>query len=301
MPKVLVTGASGFVGSHIADELTANNYDVILFDRVKSNFKKQNQTFIQGNLLDKTMLEELLTNVDYVYHYGAIADIDTANNMPAVTITTNIIGTVNLIEAALKNNVKRFMFASSVYVHSDMGGFYSATKKACESIIENYGKFYGLNYTILRYGSLYGSRTDEKNGCYRIVKNILENDKFKYNGTGEEIREYINILDAAKISVQCLDEKYNGECLILTGNEKMRIKDFIEMVKEITKRNTEIEFTKETNSLHYNITPYNYMPKLGKKIINNPHIDMGQGILELVKEIANKDNNEHYMPLTCTK
>lgn len=293
MPRVLVTGASGFVGSHIADELTANNYDVILFDRVKSNFKKQNQTFIQGNLLDKTMLDELLTNVDYVYHYGAIADIDTANNMPAVTITTNIIGTVNLIEAALKNNVKRFMFASSVYVHSNMGGFYSATKQACESIIENYGKFYGLNYTILRYGSLYGSRTDEKNGCYRIIKNILENDKFKYNGTGEEIREYINILDAAKISVQCLDEKYNGECLILTGYEKMRIKDFIEMVKEITKRNTEIEFTKETNPLHYNITPYNYMPKLGKKIINNPHIDMGQGILELVKEIANKDNNEH--------
>lgn len=301
MPKVLVTGASGFVGSHIADELSANNFDVVLFDRIKSNFQKPNQTFVQCDLLDRALLNNILQGIDYVYHYGGIADIDTANKIPAETLQTNIMGTVNLVEAALKNNVKRFMFASTVYVHSEMGGFYAASKKACESIIENYGKTFGLDYTILRYGSLYGSRTNEKNGCYRIVKGILENDTFKYNGTGEELREYINILDAAKISVQCIDEKYSGECLILTGSEKMRIKDLIEMVKEITQRDTKIEYTKEVNSLHYNITPYNYAPKLGKKIVNNPHIDMGQGILELVKEIANKENNEHYMSFACTK
>ncbi len=301
MSKVLVTGASGFVGSHIADELTANGYDVILFDKRTSIYKKSNQCFIQGDLLDVESLNEILKDVDYVYHYGGIADIDTANKIPAITLQTNIIGTVNLIEAALKNNIKRFMFASTVYVHSEMGGFYAASKKACESIIENYGKTFGLDYTILRYGSLYGSRTNEMNGCYRIVKGILENDIFKYNGTGDELREYINILDAAKISVQCLDEKYSGECLILTGSEKMRIKDLIEMVKEITQRDTKIEYSQEVKSLHYNITPYNYVPKLGKKIVNNPHIDMGQGILELVKEITSKENDEHYMSFACTK
>ncbi len=301
MPKVLVTGASGFVGSHIADELTANNYDVILFDKRESIYKKTNQCFIQGDLLDIESLNEILKGVDYIYHYGGVADIDTANKIPAATLQTNIIGTVNLIEAALKNKIKRFMFASTVYVHSEMGGFYAVSKKACENIIENYGKTYGLNYTILRYGSLYGTRTNERNGCYRIIKGILENDVFKYNGTGEELREYINILDAAKISVQCLDDKFSGECLILTGSEKLRIKDLIEMVKEITQKNTKVEYTQKVNALHYNITPYNYVPKLGKKIVNNPHIDMGQGILELVKEIRKEEEYEGNLVISSSK
>ena len=122
MPKVLVTGASGFVGSHIADELSANNFDVVLFDRIKSNFQKPNQTFVQCDLLDRALLNNILQGIDYVYHYGGIADIDTANKIPAETLQTNIMGTVNLVEAALKNNIKRFMFASTVYVHSEMGG-----------------------------------------------------------------------------------------------------------------------------------------------------------------------------------
>lgn len=290
MPNVLVTGASGFVGSHIADELTLNNFDVILFDRNNSPYQKKNQSMVIGDLLDKNLLDQITKGVDYVYHFGAIADIDIANKMPYDTILTNIIGTTNLIEASLKNNVKRFMFASTVYVQSDKGGFYAASKKACEDIIENYGKNNNLNYTILRYGTLYGSRSNEKNGCYRIIKNILTNDKFSYDGTGEEMREFINIIDAAKISVHCLDEKFKNECLILTGSEKMRMKDLIEMIKEILKKDVPVEYLGNKNPLHYNITPYSYMPKIGKKIITNPYIDIGQGLIELIKEVAKKEN-----------
>ena len=300
MSKVLVTGASGFVGSHIADELTNKGYDVILFDKEKSSHQKNGQKFIQGDLLQPEIINTALQGVDYVYHFGGIADIDEASKTPAVTINTNIMGTVNLIEACLKNKIKRFMFASSVYVHSELGGFYSVSKKACENIIENYGKTYGLNYTILRYGSLYGLRTNSKNGVYRIVKGILDGGTYCYNGTGEEMREFINILDAAQISVLCLDEEYRNECLILTGSEKMRMKDLIEMVKEITKKPTKIEYSDEGNPLHYNITPYNYVPKLGKKIINNPYIDIGQGILELVKEIIKEEENEDNLSFSHT-
>lgn len=287
MTKVLVTGASGFVGSHIADALSDNGFEVILFDKISSEYKKDTQTFIQGDLLSTDDLDKVMNGIDYVYHFGAIADIDIANKMPQKALTINIMGTINVIESCLKNNVKKIIFASTVYVNSKMGGFYAASKKACENILENYAKTYKLNYTILRYGSLYGLRTNEKNGVYRIIKGILENDTYQYNGTGEEMREFINIVDAAKISIQCLNEEYNGECLTITGIEKMRMRDLIEMVKEITQRNTKIEYLGEYNPLHYNITPYNYAPKIGKKIINNPYVDIGQGILEVVKEISN--------------
>lgn len=291
MSKVLVTGASGFLGSHIADELTRSGFDVILFDKATSPYLNHNQKMITGDLLDNKLLEEITSGVDFVYHFAAIADIDSANMSPYQTIVTNILGTTNLIEACIKNDVKKFLFASTVYVYSDKGGFYSVTKKCCEDIIENYAKIRGgqLSYVILRYGTLYGNRSNIKNGCYKIVKGILENEKFSYDGTGEEVREFINVLDAAKISVQCLSEEIQNERLILTGAERMRMKDLIQMVKEITKRDCYIEYLGNKNPLHYNITPYNYTPKLGRKIVNNPHIDIGQGLIELVKEVIGNE------------
>lgn len=292
MAKVLITGASGFVGSNMADELYANGYNVICFDKDDSRYYKgrERERFIKGDLLDVQLLNKIMHGVDYVFHFGGIADIDIANKMPHSALNINIMGTVNLIEACLKNDVKRFMFASTVYVHSKMGGFYAASKKACENIIENYGSTYNLNYTILRYGSLYGHRCGKNNSIYKIIKGILENNIFLYNGTGEEIREFINILDASKISIKCLDEKYKNESLILTGSEKMRIKDLIEMIKEIAQKDTKIEYLGEQNPLHYTITPYNYTPTLGKKIVNNPYIDIGQGILEMIKSIKGASN-----------
>jgi len=285
--KVLVTGASGFIGSHVADELSANGFDVIIFDKRDSQWCSAAQKMIIGNLSDLVLLNEVTKNVDYIFHFAGIADIDVTNKIPYETICTNILGTTNLIEAALKNNVKRFMFASTLYVHSELGGFYAATKKACENILENYGKTKGLNYTILRYGSLYGTRADENNGMYKIIKGIMDNDSFTYWGTGEEVREFINVIDAAKISIKCLDNEFANRCLVLTGFEKFRMKDLISMVKEILRKDIKISFVQNPETMHYNITPYHYSPKLGEKISNNPHIDLGQGILELIKEIKN--------------
>jgi UDP-glucose 4-epimerase len=287
MNKVIVTGASGFIGSQVADELSNRGYEVVLFDVKESPYKRPNQQMVVGNLSDRELLSKITKDVDCVYHFAGVADIDLANKNPYETISTNILGTTNLIEACLRNDVKRFMFASSVYVHSVLGGFYTATKKACENIIENYAKTSGLNYTILRYGSLYGARAGENNGIYRIIKGIIENDSFTYWGTGEEMREFINIIDAARISVKCLDDEFKNRTLVLTGTEKFRIKDLIVMVKEILGKEVKVCFEENPQSLHYNITPYNYAPKLGEKITNNPRIDMGQGILELIKEMKN--------------
>ena len=285
--KVLVTGAAGFIGSHVADELSANGFDVTLFDIKDSPWCSTKQKMIIGNLSNMALLNEITKDVDYIYHFAGIADISHSNKIPYETILTNILGTTNLIEAALNNNVKRFMFASTLYVHSELGGFYTTTKKACENIIESYGKIRGLNYTILRYGSLYGTRSGENNGIYRIIQGIMNNDSFTYWGTGEEMREFINVIDAAKISIKCLDDEFTNRCLVLTGVEKLRVKDFIMMVKEILCKDTKISYEQNPQSMHYNITPYNYAPKLGEKITNNPHIDMGQGILELIKEMKN--------------
>ena len=289
--RVFVTGASGFIGSHVADELTRAGHGVTLFDIKPSSYRMEGQNMITGDLADKELLEKLTQGMDCVFHFAAVADIDTANKMPRKTIITNIAGTANLIEACLTNDVKRFVFASTAYVNSNMGGFYASTKKACENIIENYAQTMGLEFTILRYGSLYGPRSGMENGFYRIMASLMkENEVYTYPGTGNEIRDFIHVADAAKLSVKCMNSEYIGRILVLTGTEKYRIIDLIDLIKEISGKNTSVKFCGNFNDLHYNMTPYRYSPTPGEKIVSNTYIDIGQGILELVESLGAQEN-----------
>ena len=108
----------------------------------------------------------------------------------------------SLYNYAVKNNIKRFMFASSIYVFSEQGGIYRTTKQSCELLIENYSKKYGLKYTNLRFGSLYGPRANKFNFINNIIYQALNKRTMIRNGDGKEIRNYINVIDAAKYTLE---------------------------------------------------------------------------------------------------
>lgn len=283
--RIIVTGGTGFLGSHVADVLSEQGHDVTIFDIRTSPYLRSDQRMVVGDILDQEKLDTLVSGQDVVYHFAGIADIDECSTRPADTAQYNILGTVKLLEAARKARVKRFVFASSSYVYSDAGYFYSSSKQACESFIENYQQLYGMEYTCLRYGSLYGERADERNSIYRLIKQALKEGKIVYHGTGEEIREYIHARDAARISADILRPEFANQHITLTGMEKMRYKDLLEMIKEMLGNKVEIEIRPSTRKAHYKITPYNFTPKLGKKMTTNPHIDMGQGLLRCMTEI----------------
>ena len=105
--------------------------------------------------LKPEQVNEAVQNSQYIYHFAGLADINEAKVKPVKTITSNILGTTIILEACRINNVDRFIFASTIYVYSELGSFYRSCQQACELIIENYFDEYNLNYTILRYGSLY--------------------------------------------------------------------------------------------------------------------------------------------------
>jgi UDP-glucose 4-epimerase len=287
--KILVTGGSGFLGSHVADALSDHGHSVAIFDIQKSPYLRAGQEMIVGDILNQELLEKIVAGKDVVYHFAGIADIDECAERPVDTAKYNILGTVILLEACRKAGIRRFIFASSSYVYSDSGFFYRSSKQACESFIENYGELYGLKYTCLRYGSLYGDRANERNSIYHLIKQAIQDGKITYRGTGEEIREYIHVRDAARISVRILDHEFENQHIILTGPEKMIYRDLLEMIKEMLGNKIEIA--------HYKITPYNFSPKLGRKLVNNPHIDMGQGLLLCMAEIYEKVNSEKHEEL----
>ncbi|MBX9703306.1 MAG: NAD-dependent epimerase/dehydratase family protein, partial [Silvanigrellaceae bacterium] len=231
--KAVVFGGSGFLGSHVSDELSARGYKVIVFDKKKSPYLKSNQEMIVGDILNKDDIQKACENADYIYNFAGIADINQAKDLPAATIELNIVGNHNILEVALRNGIKRFIFASSVYIYSESGSFYSVSKQTSEKIVELYYERYKLPFTILRYGSLYGKRADNRNTIYNFIESALKNNEISYNGTGNELREYIHVVDAATASVDILDDKFENTHLILTGHQAYKLRDVMVMISEI--------------------------------------------------------------------
>lgn len=283
--RVLVLGGSGFLGSHVADALSDAGYRVSILDRVASPWKRAGQEMFVGDMLDTTLLDQAIAGCDAVYNFAAIADLDEARNKPIETVRVNVLGNVQVLEACRRHGVNRYVYASTVYVHSREGGFYRCSKQASEHYVEEYQRSYGLDYTVLRYGSLYGPRSDHHNGLWRIVKRALDTGEIRYEGSPEAMREYIHVEDAALASVAALGDEFRNQHVVLTGQEPMRVMDLLKMLAEILGRPESVEFVETDHAGHYIRTPYAYQPKLGRKYVPPMHVDLGQGLLQLVGEI----------------
>lgn len=291
--KILVTGGSGFLGSHVADALTEAGHQVTIFDLHESPYLQNSQNQIIGDVTVVEDVNNAVAGMDAIYHLAALADINEAINKPRDTMAVNLMGTVNMLEATRLHNIKRFVFSSSIYVYSDQGSFYRTSKQACEHLIQDYHDRYGLEYTILRYGSLYGPRADKSNAVFTMVTSALENGKVVYSGNGKEVREYIHIRDAALMSADVLDDEYKGAILHLTGRERMTTGDMLEMLSEIFKNEVEVVLGDENVTGHYMQTPYNYTPRIGRKMTRNTYIDLGLGLLDVIQFLDQRNPESH--------
>ena len=240
---------------------------------------------IVGDVLDLDSLCAAVSGSDVVYNFAALADLNDARDKPLQTVQVNILGTVNALEACRASGVRRFMYASTVYVYSREGGFYRCSKQAAEHYVEEYQRSYGTDFTILRYGSLYGPRADAANGLYIIVRKALEEGVISYAGNPESIREYIHVADAATASVVALGDEFRNESVVLTGHQPMRVLDLLKMLAEIMGMPDAVDFRNEDYAGHYIRTPYAYLPKLGRRYAPALHIDLGQGLLQLVDAV----------------
>lgn len=289
---VVVYGGSGFLGSHVADALSDTGYQVRLFDRVASPYLRSDQEMVVGDLLDAVAVAQAAEGCAYAYNFAGIADIDAAKDRPLDTANANIVGNINALEAARLAGVRRFVFASTVYVYSEAGSFYRASKQAAERFVEAYQERYGLAYSVLRYGSLYGRRADRRNGIYRLLTQALEQHAIKYQGSADAMREYIHVRDAARLSVQILADEYANRHMILTGQERMPVKNLMQMVSEMIPGGVQMSFGGKQDEGHYVMTPYAFHPKVGHKLVANDYVDLGQGLLDCLAELHEQNTRD---------
>ncbi len=291
MPKkVVVFGGCGFIGSYVVEELINNGYKVISADLNSSKYVNE-KYFTKCDSLDVKAVNEIVKDASIVYNFAGFANLDDAIANPTKALELNVMGNMNILEACKKHKVQRFIYASSAYAMSDKGSFYGISKLTSEKLTEEYYKKFGLEFTIIRYGSVYGERAYYNNYIYNLVKNAMLTGTINHNGDGEEVREYIHAADVAKLALQVIEsDEFVNEHLILTGVERMHRKELFDMINEILVNKLEINLNNDGYHNHYQPTPYSFHPTRSKKLVANPYIDMGQGILECMKDI--EGNNE---------
>jgi UDP-glucose 4-epimerase len=288
MKKVLVFGGFGFLGYYLVKELLLRNYIVFVADISSNEELIHEVNYVYCDIANKQSIDKIFNedNFDIVYNLAGFANLDKAIENPINTLQLNVIGNVNIIDACLTHKVSKFVYASSAYAMSNKGSFYGISKLASEKIIEEYHKKHNLPFVILRYGSVYSEKSYDNNYIYNLVKGAVLNGKIDHNGDGNEIREYIHASDAAKLSVDVIEsDVFSNTHVILTGTERMQRVELFNMINEILNNKIEVNCNDSGYNHHYKFTPYSFEPSVSKKLIANPHIDMGQGLLECIRAV----------------
>tara|TARA_B100001123_G_scaffold427981_1_gene544250 strand:- start:1298 stop:2149 length:852 start_codon:yes stop_codon:yes gene_type:complete len=283
MKKITVLGGCGFLGSHLCNILSEKGYYVKIFDLKKSKKLKKKQKMYIGNINDKKKLSAAIKGSDFVYNFAGLADLDDAKKKPMETIKSNILGTLNALFICKKFKVKRFIQASSIYANTEEGGFYGRSKKAAEDYIEEYHNTYGLNYTILRFGSVYGENADKNNGILKIIKGAQKNKELVYGGTKRAERKYIHVKDAARACILVLKEKYKNKYLTITGTKiikSYKLMNFFSEYFNISKN--KIKYLK--NEGHYDNKPTPFKPRKGKNFYMKDTENFKKSLIRLAHE-----------------
>jgi len=283
--RVLIFGGSGFLGKSLSIYLSKKKHKVTIFDKKKIPLNLKSVKFIKGDILNLKQVIRATKNQDIVYNLAGISDIGDSIRNPILTTKINILGSVNTLEAAVKNKVKRYIFASSIYVLSSQGGFYKTSKKSVESFIEEYNKRDNLKYTILRYGSVYGPESDERNGIKKIITSCLKDKTIMYGGTSKAERRFLHVNDAIKASEVILRKKFVNTRVLITGSKKTKIKNLILQIKKILKINKKIIFKRKPMMGHYDKNPFNDTPKKQLIYYVKPSVPLNAGISEIISSL----------------
>tara|TARA_Y100001958_G_C21124149_1_gene467382 strand:- start:169 stop:1023 length:855 start_codon:yes stop_codon:yes gene_type:complete len=282
--KIIIFGGSGFLGVNLAKHLLNKKANVTIFDKKKANLKHKNLKKIIGNISDYKKVKKAVKGHDYVYNFAGISDIEESINKPFDTVNINILGTINTLEACIKNNIKKYLFASSIYVLSDQGGFYRTSKKASELYIEEYNKRFNQKFTIIRYGSIYGIAADKRNGISKILNIAKKNNRLEYGGTSKAMRKFIHILDACKATEDLMKKKFDNKIVCIMGKKSTKIKDLMKYLKKKLNIKKNIIYNNKPQLGHYDINPFNYKSTKTIFYYRKKNINFFKGLKEIIKQ-----------------
>lgn len=258
--KILVIGGSGFIGSHVVSELLKTNVkEVLIYDNfsrgkiqnIKKNLEDDRCKIYPngGDIRDIDLLNDAMNGVDGVIHLAAMWLLH-CKDYPRTAFHVNIEGTFNVLEACVKNNIKRLVYSSSASVYGDAvetpmteqhpfnnRNFYGATKIAGEAICKAFYDRYGLSYVGLRYMNVYGPYQDQTaayTGVIPIMLNKIDtNEQPIINGDGSQAYDFIDAEDAGRCNILALESNISDEFYNVGTGVQTSIKELCDTILEI--------------------------------------------------------------------
>jgi len=264
--KVCVTGGAGFIGSNLTGKLLSMGNEVIVIDNLKTGTKENLKefennsrfTFSNSSILDGNLFD-LLEGVDVVFHEAAMVDVEASIKNPEETFRVNVDGTVNLLDACVKSEVKEIIMASSCAVYSendipskevselDAKSPYAESKIRAEKSVKRYSDKYGIKYNIMRYFNVYGPNQRMNSGYAAVIPkfitNALKGEKLTIYGDGSQGRDFVFVEDVVNANMLCLNRGVDGEIFNIGSGKEVTINQLAEKIIELTGSDSEIEHT----------------------------------------------------------
>ena len=291
--RVLVTGGAGFIGSCFVKYILNkySNYELINLDALTycgnlDNLKEiennSNYHFIKGNICDSKLVKEITKDVDFIVNFAAESHVDNSIKNPQIFIETNVKGTMNLLEAAKENHIKRFLQVSTDEVYGSLGseGYfyettplapnspYSASKASADLLVRAYYETYKLPVVITRCSNNYGPYHFPEKLIPLIIKKALANEQLPIYGNGQNVRDWLHVYDHCTAIDLIVRKGRNGEVYNIGGhNEKTTLEVVKTILKELGKPESLITYVKDRagHDLRYAIDPSKLMNELGWK------------------------------------
>lgn len=267
--RILVIGGAGLVGSHIVDQLTETDVgEVIIYDNFcRGRLDNLEQALRDprvkiypygGDLLQTDILERALEGIDGVFHLAALWLLQ-CHEFPRAAFDTNVRGTFNVIEAAIKQKVKRVVYSSSASVYGDAlqlpmtedhpynnFTFYGATKIAGEHMFKSLGHRYGLDWAGLRYMNVYGPRQDYKGAYIAVMMKILDRLEAGQSpvvyGDGSQQYDFISVGDVARANLCAMRAEATGKCYNIGRGIGTSIRELTELILRLTGSKAAIDY-----------------------------------------------------------
>jgi len=251
--KVLVTGGAGFIGSHVVDKLLQENCQVVIMDNLSTGLEaniNSAATFINMDIRSNEVLALFIAEqFDSVIHLAAQTMVNKSLENPDYDCDVNISGTVNILEACRKTNVKRVVFSSTAATYGNVTdlpvlensftnptSFYGLSKLTCENYLSLYYKVYGLSYVVLRYANVYGERQGDggEGGVVSIfTRKIHQEEPVQIFGDGNQTRDFIYVGDIANANYQALVSTHANNIYNISTQTETTVNTLIEYMGKV--------------------------------------------------------------------
>lgn len=258
MAKVVVTGGSGFIGSHVVDALVDAGHQVTVVDyRVCPH--RSDVSFEDVDLMDLSSVLAATKGAEHIFHLAAVSNVNYAYKYPVYSTALNVMGTTHILEAARINGAQRVHLASTVWVYNGApngklvdetvpfylegaGHIYTSSKMAAEMVCHNYHQLYQVPFTILRYGIPYGPRMREELLIPIFIKKALTGQPLTISGKGEQYRNFVYVQDLAEAHILVMNDSAANQTYNLEGQRKVTVLEVAEGIKKLLGDQVRLEF-----------------------------------------------------------